>query len=360
MKTFKYGILFFTILASLSSCKNDKEDDDLLDPNLENVAINEGKCGLADSTVLKADQNTDIGWVIVAPDGDFLKITYRITDEDWILKETHLSVKAEKRLIPQDASGNPKPANFEYTMLHDPLVSEYSYSANVSGLEYAFIAAHATVLSKAGETCLETLTDLQARIPQNIVNTSIVLSRLNSLYSLTMSNAGDFSKTYPAWCVDNNGQPAAFTNARLVYSYSTTHNLGLVVPNPGNLDLLNYMVNASYPDKSYQVIQAATWRLMNGSFSNGSGGINLTSEQITQYEAVISDALKNGEGFIPQCGQWVVILVDSGDRITHQNIFFIEKRKSIYNWNEGEAAWGDGSKFNTSSWDMYFEFCLNN
>lgn len=359
MKILKFGILFLTIIAFLVSCQKSEDQDEMsLGFGVKKAAINENECGLTDSTILWAGQHINVGWVKVVLDGDSLRITYRVND-DWIIKETHLSVKSTFAEIPKNKPGNPQVGLFEFKKEHNPYVSQYSYAVYIDGLEYVYIAAHAVVLSKAGEVCSETLAELEARLPKDPVNVSFERNLVKSYYDLTLSDAGDFSGKYLAWCVDNNNRDINYDAAKLVSSYSTTYNLGSVVPNPANLDLLNYLMNVHYPAKSFPVIQAAIWRIMNGFYwFNGSGGIYLDQNQKNEYYAVIDDVFKNGEGFVPKCDQWVVILVDSGDKLAYQNVFFLVKRKSIPFYDGDETAWGAGSTFTNSNWAMYFEYCI--
>lgn len=100
---------------------------------------------------IMAGQHMDVGDILYWIDGDFLYITYQITEEGWYLKETHLSVVCDDPdLFPMTRKGNPIPGHFAYKTEHDPYVTEYTYM--IEGSDFPddcmvlFIAAHAEVV----------------------------------------------------------------------------------------------------------------------------------------------------------------------------------------------------------------------
>jgi hypothetical protein len=360
MKTLKTGLLLFALIALLSSCDKSAKDKELYqDPlmveslNAVFTPINEGNCGGLTSTPLIAGKNETVGEVLVGMDGTNLKVTYKIENPSvWMIKETHLAVESNLMDIPHTNTGNPKIGNFEYKENHLPFVSEFSYYIPAADLHGVYIAAHAVVVKNGTNECLS-VAEREFFIPESPVDIAFKYTRIKSYYDLTFSNAGIFNGVQLGWCADNNGKPVGFQQATLISSYSSTYNLGLVVPHPENLDLLNYLMNTYYPSKSFPVIQAAIWHLMNGSYSNPSGGINLTSGQMTEYLNIIDDVKANGEGFEPGPTDYMVILVHSGDRFKYQNVFFLFKKCYM-----DETAWGNGVRFTNSSWAMYFMYCV--
>lgn len=113
----------------------------------DSLTIAEPDCP-AQAVPLLADQDTDIGTVLVAEDEDSLNVTYTTTG-DWYMSETHLHVAEDCEDVPQTGSGNPKVGQFEYSTSHDPAVQEYTVEIPLdsdwkSG-DSLCIAAHAAV-----------------------------------------------------------------------------------------------------------------------------------------------------------------------------------------------------------------------
>lgn len=297
-----------------------------------------------------------VGEVSVVVEGDYIKVTYKITDDEWMISETNLAVETSMKDIPQTASGNPIPADFPNATLHNPFVKEYTYSVASAGRSKVYIAAHAYVVKQIDEDCNTTAAMVEALIPSKRAEISSKITKVTSFYDLELSNAGELAGTYAGWCIDNNHKEADFSSALLVSSYSTKYDLNLFVPDKNNLDLLNYLMNKYYPATSFPVIQASVWRLMNGSFSNPDGGIELTSKQMDQYKTIIADVLAKGEGFIPGPGESFVIIADSGDRSKYQNVFFLFKKCTLVYQNE--ISWGKGQSFPGNSWAKYFGYCV--
>jgi hypothetical protein len=95
---------------------------------------------------------------------------------------------------------------------------------------------------------------------------------------------------------------------------------------------------------------------MNGSYTNPSGGISLTPEQLILANTIAADALAH-EGFVPTCGQSLVLIINSGDRIRYQNTFILVPIPETPFYGD-ETAWGNGMPFLGGSWAMYFNYCL--
>jgi hypothetical protein len=98
---------------------------------------------------LVAGQDLVVGTVTVGPgtDADTIQVTYTITEDDWMLVETHLAVVNECEDIPTTKkSNNPIPGHFEFSDPHGP-VTTYTYdNIDVSGMsEPICIAAHSVV-----------------------------------------------------------------------------------------------------------------------------------------------------------------------------------------------------------------------
>jgi len=346
-KFFGTGGLIILVLL-LSGCSESELTD--------TVIINNGNPGGLVSMPLIAGNNFNIGEVSVFTEGDFIKVTFKLTDNEWLITETNLAVEPDISGIPQTSSGNPIPGHFPYKTIHQPFVKQFTYSVDVSGLNKVYIAAHAYVTQRYSEKCNTTLSMIESLIPSWHVSVSNTLTKVSSMYNIKLENAGELNGIYKGWCIDNNQKQADFTRGLLLSSYSDEYDLNKVVPDKSNLDLLNYLMNKYYPETSFPVIQAAVWDIMNGSFANPGGGIDLTPAQEEQYHTIVAEVRSRGEGFLPDTDESFVIILDSGDRSRFQNVFFIFKKCNSEFQNE--ISWAKGFSFPGNTWAKYFGYLI--
>jgi hypothetical protein len=104
--------------------------------------------GTPKTTELLAGQTIPVGDVSVSDDGTNLTVTYVITNESWVINETHLAVAGSLDAIPQTKRNNPIPGQFEYkNESQDLSITEYTYVIPLDGLSGdVIIAAHAEVV----------------------------------------------------------------------------------------------------------------------------------------------------------------------------------------------------------------------
>lgn len=351
MKTGIYASVLALLMFIPAGCEADKDKG-----GTEIKLINEGNPGGAASTYLIAGNSRIIGEINVSVAGKNINVTYKITMEGWRLSETNLAVENDPERIPQTENGNPRPRDFKYSTKHHPSVTEYTYVVPKAGLSTAYIAAHAYVLMPVSESCMS-MEEREALIPESAVKVSNTLTSGGpGLYRINLSDAGEISGEYTGWCADNNQRPADFKTGHLVSSYSKSADLGKIVPIPANLPFLNYMLNKYHGKYALPVIQAAVWRLMNGTFNNPDGGIELNSDQIKQYNNVVSDVLANGRNYLPGQSDYLVILLDSGDNKKYQNVLFMFKK--CINDYQIEISWGDGYRFPGNIVAKYFAYAV--
>ncbi len=347
------AITLIALIGVFTSCSENVLDDT---KNQGSVLDLKSSCGETLVTDLVAGQNIVVGNVTTSFDGINLIVSYNITEDGWLLKETHLAVEENFSDIPVNKKGNPKIGNFEYGDEFNIPQTNATYTINVEGLSLVYIAAHAVVGGLEGTEC-ETVADIEVALPDYLVDISFLIKKIDYYYDVTLSNAGAYNGVYPSWCIDNNGKPVDYSQAMLVSSYSETVDLSASVVNPDNLDLLNYLMNNYVETHPFKVVQAAIWVLMNGSYTNGTGGIYLSAAQLTEMNNVVNEVVTNGEGFVPVCGQNVVVIIDSQDRFRYQNAFILVPLKEVPYYEE-ETAWANGINFNGGSWAMYFSYCF--
>lgn len=161
----KVTFLFVTLLSLLMfNCSTEEAsvEEQNLDPNFRvsvsnkkqtNTGGREVEGTVCLETALIAGQNYNIGTVTASVTEDTIIITYTITDNNWSIEATHLSIgNCDDQEIPTTGSGNPKVGKFEHGEENLGGAVEVSYSINSGVLEdmYCF-AAHAEVVGPDGE-----------------------------------------------------------------------------------------------------------------------------------------------------------------------------------------------------------------
>jgi hypothetical protein len=170
------------------------------------------------------------------------------------------------------------------------------------------------------EMALETNLDL----PQDPVTMSLVYNRPTSTFSTILSNVpSDYAVTngnYIGWCADPDTWIPMSTPLQVILysSYNTTL--------PSHLqntewDKINYLINHKQGNPTSWLycwdIQFAIWYLL-GYSDRGTQFIGAPMSSTAW--AMVNDANTNGEGFIPQTDELIIILVDAGPTV--QGTFF--------------------------------------
>ena len=106
-------------------------------------------CGESKTVTLWAGQFIDAGSVTVTNDESVLSVEI-VAAEGWYLTESHVAVAYTMEDLPQTGSGNPKVGHFDFSVEHDPPVSEYTYLIDIPEYGYQFedslvMAVHAIV-----------------------------------------------------------------------------------------------------------------------------------------------------------------------------------------------------------------------
>ena len=259
----------------------------------------------------------DVGDLSIWNDGELLHIRYWIEDEDWCLTETQLQVfldDAGFSDVPHK-NGNPIPGRFGFRGWHPDCVAFVSYHFPIpwaAGTEIK-IAAHGVVMSG-----MWGLADLEAALPEQAVltvNSSPDIDRdgdgyADSHFNVTISEDGFLSGEHPAWCADtDDGIQVGWTFPVNVYSSYEPLPAG-VIDFPENLDLVNWILNQDYIGEpspgcggnyTWDDIQFAIWALIEDWSPPG--------PDLCRAHEIRDAAQANGEGFVPDCGEMVGIIL---------------------------------------------------
>lgn len=318
---------------------------------------------------------TIVGTVCVWNDADNLYVKYCLFDDDpdnlldnWYLTGIHLQVATSLDGIPQTKKGSPIPGQFEFNILYDHEVCPDPIEIPLTwdfGQEL-FIAAHADVMRFRG------LDDFASALPDQVTMSVTYPYDGAPAYFPTVTVEGGIltppegSLPYLGWCVDNDHTINQNTDyiANVYSSYEDLTALNLV-EFPENLDLVNWILNqgfvgqtspGGYGTYTYGDVQRAIWELVEDSLStNGLG-----SWDADRVDEILAAADASGEGFVPQCGDIVAVLLVpvNGSQIIIAQVILIgfEFPCEV----QTETAWGDGIDFPGADWSTYFNYTVQN
>jgi len=329
----KLGIIFMAVVLTLA----------LALPTAAVAAHTEG-----DPLVqtLYAGQDIDVGTVSVWNDGSNLYVKYETTG-GWEMTETHLAVETGEVDIPQTKKGNPIPGHFAYSTDHDPPVTVYQETIDITGYtvgDELIIAAHAvvekvTVMQSApyyattvegyGQGTLNTGNPIPASWNRSDPTAILALNDPLWFFSLGFGESGNGWITVEFDCPIINGD--------------------------GNDVQILEVTNASpYPSETANVYAS----------QDGSGGSWIHLGQADNSGQAYPVGLTASEfdlGSLP----WAkyIRVVDTTDPIDHEGItsdaFDLEAIVSLQDCIEimEETAWADGTRFvQKGNWATYFTY----
>lgn len=274
--------------------------------------------GPGNTTDLIAGQHHDAGDITVTNDGTNLYITYTL-EGDWTMSEAHLYVGTT---FPKKNA----PGQFPYKATNLGGVTEYTFTVPLGAWDCGtnlIIAAHAVVTDGAvggfgtqtgwgfGPTGFTNkwgwymgyTVEPFCPLPTNTLNFKVAYPNGTTSYFLhTFTGIGggfimSDNTGYTGWCVDlfHNITPGTTYQAKVYSSYDETMPADLL---DDDWDMVNYILN--HKQGSRDDIQNAIWYFV--------GGGGYPSDPDAQ--AMIADALANGEGFVPTFGQISAVVVD--------------------------------------------------
>ncbi len=359
MKVMSINLLCIISLIGFMSCESSTEIADELIAAENSLASKGGPKALifdgsCDYTVtnLIAGQNTVVGTVEVTVVGGYYNITYSVIN-GWCISETHLDVAESPENFPMTGSGNPKNGHFEYSDSHD-CVSSFTYEVPTSEGEY--IAAHAVVNCTSG-----TIEDFAESLPEtlNACTTEKGVDAVDSYFNLTVNDtalAGD----YDAWCVDFESSLQIQCYDANVYSSYETLPEG-IFENPDNFDLVNWIVNQDFVGEispgqggeyTFSDVQIAMWEIIENKNCTDTFCAYVGDFDLVRIDEIIEQATANGEGFIPECGDLISIVL-----VPLEDLQSVIISVPLPCGDEcEETAWAEGCDFPGNNWAMYFHY----
>lgn len=326
--------------------------------------------GQVTTVELVAGQHYVVGNITIQTSGSNLVIKYNITESGWSITETHLAVVGDPNDFPRTSNGNPKVGNFPYKGTHNN-VNEVEYSVPIGNLPATvYVAAHAVV-----ENC-ETIPSVNIcpDFPANSTLTPTWTPSDAPLY--TVKGIFDFtSEIFYGFCVDNSRSIS--NNHRRTVNFICSYdpnfpNCTTFLEKPENLDLVNWIINHRESNWDRKTLQAAIWQLINPS-GNGTNWQYPDSSGYWTHNAalrveIVNLAQQNGEGYVPGCGEKVLVLVYGPGKICNpirQVLAFEVPVECVPGECNSETAWafpynngpvpGQSALFG-SQWARYFSY----
>jgi len=317
--------------------------------NSNSVAFDYSQDCAKSEAILYAGQTMEVGKLTVTEEGGNYIITYEITNSDWCITSTHLSVVNTPEDFPMTPNGNPKNGNFEYNDSYD-CVKTVTYEVPTSKGPY--IAAHADVECVTNSP--ETIT---ANLPET-VEFCTVNQGPDAYLNITIAEGG-LAGSYGAWCIDNDS-PIRLNNCYTANVYSLNDELPEgAFEYPENFGLVNWLLNQTIVGElspstgtayTYGDLQFAIWKLLDDIEDEDCEECSLGGFTPAHVDELVALALENGSDFTAECGDVTgVILISEG---VQPLIIPTPLNCSPCD----ETAWADGCDFPGGNWATYFEF----
>lgn len=362
----KITFLFSTIfIFSLLSCELEKIEDtnlesttargkaDQIQKNSFNFDLSED-CQKSES-VLLAGQNTEVGKVTITEENGEYVIKFEMTNPEWCMTETHLSVQNSPEEFPMTQSGNPKIGNFE--LGNDNLDCSKEETYRVSTAEGPYIAAHAVVVCSSNSP--ESITNGFPLVANFCTSDEFRPDNGERYFDINI-DSGVLSGEYSAWCVDLD---KALGNPECIENVSVYSSLGILpigaFEQMDNFGAVNWLLNQNLigtPSSSGELFtgddfQMAIWLLVDDLFDINElaevGNVENWDEE--RIKELVDSALENND-FSPGCGDFIGVILDPENRQKVIIAYLMECSPCE------ETAWADGCDFPGGSWATYFQY----
>jgi hypothetical protein len=308
---------------------------------------------------LYAGQHIEAGHARIWNDADNLYISYETVD-GWLLAETHLYAG---KTDPAELTSSP--GQFPYSAEHEPQASSYIYTIPLDSIDsyhltkskkweadqdpgiepgdVIFIAAHAVVTKDGSEETAwadgyqfpgnnwATYFDYTVQSTEPSTGPVLILPEEQVKMKIVRcpgSNGTYFDEyiwdipegydmqdgLWPGWCVDSNVYIYLGVTYFVDLYNSYDPELPELVRDDEQWEYINYIINHKHPDATSKDILAAIWYFADETPNYWGFFTDLS-------QAMVDDALANGEGFVPTTGQILAIIVDAGPSV---QVTFVE------------------------------------
>ncbi len=363
------GIVLTLVISgfTVSAATFESNQNEILNPDIILTGFTEDEPKTVDLIADggSADTAFVVGYIEVWNDDNTLYIEYFITEPGWEMTLTHVHIGEDLDDFPLTKGkhgGNPQIGKFDFQKAYNPAVTWdlISIPYDVESL----IAVHADVQKICdweGD-----IAGIEVNLPDQVTfKVTYPYGGGPAYFPHTYINGIDGVSDIYSWCVDTDNviyQNTWYT-ANVYSSYETIP--AGYIEHPENLDLVNWILNQGYigtpsPGCSgvytYGDVQRAIWQLVEDTQSTA----GLGSWSQCRVNEILTAAYANGEGFIPECGDIIGIIlvpVNGAQKIIAQAVVGEIEVPCIPIYCS-ETAWAQGPEFPGSSWAMYFEYII--
>lgn len=318
-KLFSFFSIIFLVSLVFVGCQSTEDLTSPVSEELEKRPGNNNNCtitpvntipGAETCVELVAGQHQVVGNVCIETVGTNLKVTYNITVNGWSITKTHLAVVSNPNNFPRNNNGNPKVGHFPYKGTHNN-VNTVEYIIPINNLHSkVYVGAHAVVENFEQTSS----TNLCPVFPEDSDMTPAWLPSDETNY--TVKATFDFG-TYYGFCVDNSrfiGSGSRIANFLCSYDEMPVCTPPqFFLEKPENLDLVNWIINNRQPNWNRSVMQAAIWKLINPSGTLTGWDTSTVTSGEWKHDPVLREEIislaQSHDGFTPECGQKVLVLV---------------------------------------------------
>ena len=283
------------------------------------------------------DYANPVGYVHVAFDGNALTLQYNLNNSGEKLTEIHVDLATTQSIwsssntggLHVNSQGNPKIGNFDFSDtdpdgLTLPYTVTFDGSSNptlAEALGGSVPATGTTILIGAhgvwegnceGDPTTATLCPDWG--PDNM--TPVFHSIGDTPGYIISATFAYLPGTWYGWCVDNTREISSGNarNVDFICSYDGVPQCTTFVEYPDRLDRVNWLINNLDPAWGKKTIQAAIWKIINpdGTETDWQGSTINSGEwphDPVLRDQIVDMAMTNGAGFVPSCGDKVLILV---------------------------------------------------
>lgn len=290
---------------------------------------------------LIAGQHDVVGTVAIWNEGTNLYVKYQ-TLPGYYLTEVHTEVEASYENMPLTNKGSPKIGLFDY--IEEDLHTTEKLVQLVLNETWVKVdvAAHAVVKAD-GE-----ISDICTNLPDEVQFTIITYPYDKSYVQINVWEGLNLDGDHDAWCL--NLEPEISIGIDYYATpYCTYGEIPVgVVDEPGNLDLINWILNQDFVG-----IESSSW----GPYTSGDVQnaiwhyIDTTPVTLSDRAQEIVNLASTHEGYEPVCGEYLGIILHPAG---HQPLLI----KILIPCGYDETAWGQGLDFSSADWSMYIPYTI--
>ncbi|NER11508.1 hypothetical protein SAMN06265375_103127 [Muriicola jejuensis] len=165
--------------------------------------------------------------------------------------------------------------------------------------------------------CYPDIDGLVSGLPTSVEVTTTAKPGMDSYFTININDSDLAGENIPAWCIDVD-RSLGVDHTFVADVYSSTESLPDLFENPENFDLINWIINQQYIGKpspsggnyTFGDVQWAIWELIDDVNCVACAFLG-DGWSVTKGQEIVDAALASpeAEGFVPDCGQLIAIVL---------------------------------------------------